>query len=150
MAAILPAYQSAQVQLPSSITNPAAQAQWIAIAAERPEFDTAEMSTIEATNAPTTYGANSSYTVQNWAEIVALTPEPVPPSGGLTMFVRYSGKTAKYENGLIAQCSAGVAVNMGGNWPNIVAAYTTAKAPLVIIEDPNGTLLDSYPVHHGF
>jgi hypothetical protein len=73
VAAILPAYQSAQTQCPSSITNPAARAQWIAIAGERPEFDTAEMATIERTNAPTTYGANSSYTVQNWDEIVAIT-----------------------------------------------------------------------------
>lgn len=71
--AILPAYKIAQSQLPSSITNPAAQAEWIAIAAERPEYDTLRMSMIVLLNYPTIYGANYSYYVQNWDEIVSLT-----------------------------------------------------------------------------
>lgn len=63
--------------VPTNLTG-AAKAEFIAIAAERPEYDTSELKQIAATNKTTTYGANTSYTVQNWANIVKTTaPKPV-------------------------------------------------------------------------
>jgi hypothetical protein len=64
VAAILPSYVAAAQQIPGTVSNPAARAEWIAIAAERPlgftGFHSGELGTIEANNAPTEYGANSS------------------------------------------------------------------------------------------
>ena len=76
VAAILPSYEQALSQLPSSITNPAAAAEWVALGAERPgslsdpgsQYNERQ-AVIEQTNAPTMYGANNSYTVQNWGQI---------------------------------------------------------------------------------
>jgi hypothetical protein len=69
VAAILPSYVAAAQQIPSTVTNPAARAEWIAIAAERPlgytGLHSGELGQIESTNAPTTYGANSSLDVQS-------------------------------------------------------------------------------------
>jgi hypothetical protein len=83
---------------------------------------------------------------------------PQPQIGvNMPQYVRYSGKTGvktkggnSYQNGLVAECSAGVATNMGDSWENVVNEYQSLNLPLPIIPDPNGTLLDSYPVHHGF
>lgn len=69
VAAILPAYTQAQQAVPGTLTNPAAAAEYQALAAERPAGYTAELQQISATNAPTQYGANTSYWVQNWSEI---------------------------------------------------------------------------------
>jgi hypothetical protein len=73
VAAILPAYISSQQQLPASVTNPQAQAEWIAINAENPRNNTTDLQTIEQTNAPTTYGANYSYSAGNWNAITQIT-----------------------------------------------------------------------------
>ena len=72
VAAILSDYAEARERVPACVTNPAARAEYQALASERPEYDTDDMARIEATNAPTTYGANFSYSVQNWDEIVPI------------------------------------------------------------------------------
>lgn len=52
--------------VPKSLTG-AAKAEFIAIAAERPLNDTAELKQIAATNKPTIYGASPGAQVQNWS-----------------------------------------------------------------------------------
>lgn len=77
VAAILPAYTKAEGQVPSTVTNPAARAEYQALSAEQPSGTSTELGTIAATNKPTTYGANTSYSVQNWgtiSQIVSGTP----------------------------------------------------------------------------
>lgn len=58
----------------------AAKSEFIAIAAERPQNDISELRTIAATNKTTTYGANTSYTVQNWTNIQRITTPSKPVS----------------------------------------------------------------------
>lgn len=67
--AILPAYQNAESQVPSTVTNPAAAAEYQALAAEKPRGMSKELAKIAATNQPTNYGA-SSYNVSNWSQVV--------------------------------------------------------------------------------
>lgn len=77
VAAILPAYVKAEGRVPSSVTNPAARAEYQALSAEEPAGTSTELGTIAATNQPTQYGANTSYSVQNWgaiSQIVSGTP----------------------------------------------------------------------------
>jgi hypothetical protein len=165
VAAILPAYLANLPLIPASITNPAARAEWQAIASERPLNDTTDMAEIEATNAPTTYGANFSYSVQNWdliAEIVAFGfPPPPPPRIGddNAMFIHVvwpggkTGDTIKskagktYAYGLVVWATPDTGVNLGNNYPNVETAY---GASLTLVPDPNGTLLDEIPNHIGF
>ena len=80
VAAILPAYEAAAAHVPSHLTGPA-RAEWIALGAERPLGYQSEQAQIEATNAPTTYGANTSYQVQNWGHISGIvTSQPAQGS----------------------------------------------------------------------
>ena len=76
VAAIIGSYEQSLAKLPASVTDPAAQAEWIALGAERPGSKDVpgsqyweRQAVIEKTNAPTMYGANTSYTVQNWNDI---------------------------------------------------------------------------------
>ncbi len=77
VAAIFPSYQQAAARVPSSLTG-AARAEWIALNAENPGgIDPAtgaivgtsaqERAQIVATDQPTYYGQNRSYTGQNWS-----------------------------------------------------------------------------------
>ena len=101
VAAILAEYVAVAAKVPPNLTGPA-QAEWIALGAERPEYYEEDQATIEVTNAPTTYGANSSYAVQNWATIEAIMDIPKggtmdlvqTPDGQYYELAIYSGNTA--------------------------------------------------------
>lgn len=110
VAAILPAYETAAAQVPANLTGPA-QAEWIALGAEKPLNYQAQQQQIAASNRPTTYGANSSYSVQNWGTIAALVANqpaqgkgaPPTSTGGSVM-----GACDK------AHCLAGTPFGVGG------------------------------------
>jgi hypothetical protein len=90
VAAILPSYVAAAQQIPNTVTNPSARAEWIAIAAERPlgytGFHSGELGQIEANNAPSEYGANASLnaqqTYQQAVQEMQQGGKTVPSSGG--------------------------------------------------------------------
>jgi hypothetical protein len=108
VAAILPAYTAAAAQVPSNLTGPA-QAEWIALGAERPLNYQAQQQQIAATNRPTTYGANTSYSVQNWGQIsgvVASQPAQNTSSSGKK--VPLMGPCVK------AKCIIGTPFGVGG------------------------------------
>jgi hypothetical protein len=137
VAAILGSYQDALSKLPSSITNPAAQAQWIALSAERPlhvgqpyESSPGDLQTIEQTNAPTTYGANQSYTVQNWDQIAqwsGASSQGVPSTGG-------SPPSPQSQTGVVAPTTASAPAPASapatGNGTGTIAPATVAGATI--------------------
>lgn len=85
--AILPSYEAAAAQgVPSGVTG-AAAAELVALRGENPHgppgvpTSAGEQADIIATNQPTTYGENTSYTVQNWQQILGLSQGGTLPSG---------------------------------------------------------------------
>jgi len=127
VAAILAEYVAWAAKVPASLTG-AAQAEWVALGAERPlNYDLCQ-ATIEAWNEPTIYGANGWYVVQNWAQIEALLPQ------GEAMFLK-SG-TTYYQ----------FVTHQGEPWLWEVAANLTATIPtfLVITDTPAGGWKNRY------
>lgn len=99
VAAILPNYIAAASQVPSNLTG-AAQAEWIAIAAEAPLNDTSELATIQSTGGTTEYGANSSFNAQG-AYLQAQQEESLGglPGGGTDTNVGSTGSSSSTGSG---------------------------------------------------
>jgi hypothetical protein len=130
VAAILPAYVESAARVPANLTGPA-QAEWIALGAERPLNYEQDQAQIEATNEPTTYGANGWYHVQNWATIEQL----LTPTEAQAMFL-------KANNGNYYQ----FVTHQGEPWlwelaPNLVSTVPTSA---VIVDNPAGGWLNRF------
>ena len=128
--AILSAYVESAARVPGNLTGPA-QAEWIALGAERPLNYEQDQATIEATNEPVSYGANGWYHVQNWATIEQL----LTPLEAEIMFL-------KANNGIYYQ----FVTHQGEPWLWEVAANLTSTIPTsaVILDTPGGGWLNRY------
>lgn len=128
--AIRAEYVEVASRVPPHLTGPA-QAEWVALGAERPEFYEEDQATIERTNEPTSYGANDWYHVQNWPDIEALLP-PLPQ--GDPMFLKSGNNFYQFVT------------HQGEPWLWEVAANLTSTVPAaaVIVDTSAGGWKNRY------
>lgn len=146
VAAILPSYVEWAARVPAHLTG-AAQAEWVALGAERPEYYDRDQATIEQTGTPTTYGANFSYTVQNWAAIEQLLI--AYPLGGpqvSQLFIKASkteivGKVAIKAGDVFQEVTHKGESWLHGRSANLVA---TINPDWIVIDTADGGWINAY------
>ena len=140
-AAILPSYQRVQAAgVPSSITNPEARAEWIALNAEQPAgvdpsnpsvqtgTSAQEQAQIQSSNQPTYYGQNTSFTGQSdvWAAIVGAT-------GGKGSSSTPTQTPSKSQTSTSSSSATFAGIKLPGGLTGTIVGYVGMFLGLVII-----------------